>query len=236
MKLPERIYYPLPEAAKKLGCTVKDLYHFAYIGVINISAYVPSYKNDDLFVMIPTHLIGEIDNDFGGVLGTEKWVVFDLEIRKTDTVTGYFAKSISGFFYVWRDCFAMAEFADGIDFIRTPSLTTRPEAEGGEVDIASLQGPIELDARYLCIMTSDLESIKEFGTLPVKKLDTPKTLAKKGEIITSLIKINPELYDIDLENAPVAKIISIIEAAAASKGVALPPTDKNTWAKYLGRK
>ena len=48
--------------------------------------------------------------------------------------------------------------------------------------------------------------------------------------------MNPELSDIDLDKTPVAKLIMIIEAAAASKGVELPPTDKNTWAKYLGRK
>jgi hypothetical protein len=47
--------------------------------------------------------------------------------------------------------------------------------------------------------------------------------------------MNPELSDIDLDKTPVAKLIMIIEAAAA-KGVELPPTDKNTWAKYLGRK
>lgn len=236
MKLPERIYYPLPEAAKKLECTVKDLFHFAYIGVINISVYVSSYKNDGLLAMIPNHLIDEIDNDFGGVLGADKWCVFGLDFRKEGSITGYYAKSISGFFYVWRDFFAMAEFTDGIDFIHIPSLTTRPEAEGGEVEIASMQGSIELDARYLCIMASDLEQIKEFGTLPIKKVDTPKTLAKKGEIISALIKMNSELSDINLETTPVAKIIAIIEAAAASKGIDLPPTDKNTWAKYLGRK
>lgn len=236
MKLPERIYYPLPEAAKKLECTVKDLFHFAYVGAINISIYVSSYKSDGLLAMIPNHLIGEIDNDFGGVLGSDKWGIFDLEFRKEGPVAGYYAKSISGFFYVWRDCFAMAEFTDGIDFIRTSSLTTRPEAEGGEIEIASMQGSIELDARCLCIMASDLEKIEEFGTLSIKKVDTPKTLAKKGEIISALIKINPELSDINLETTPVAKIITIIEAAAASKGVDLPPTDKNTWAKYLGRR
>lgn len=48
--------------------------------------------------------------------------------------------------------------------------------------------------------------------------------------------MNPELSDIDLDITPVAKVIMIIEAAAASRGVELPPTDKNTWAKYLGRK
>lgn len=41
MKLPKRLYYPLPEAAEKLGCAIKDLYHYAYIGALNISVYIP---------------------------------------------------------------------------------------------------------------------------------------------------------------------------------------------------
>ncbi|HBS6427852.1 hypothetical protein WCD93_25905 [Klebsiella michiganensis] len=236
MKLPERMYYPLPEAAEKLGCTIKDIYHFAYIGVIDVSVFIPSYKNDKLLIMLPSELINEIDNDFGGVLGTDKWSLFDIELRQENEMTGYYAKSISGFFYVWRDSFALAEFTSGIDVIKTPSLTTKPEAEGGEVEIASMQGGIELDSRYLCIMASDLEKIKDVGSLPIKKIETPKTIAKKGEIISALIKMNPELSDIDLDITPVAKVIMIIEAAAASRGVELPPTDKNTWAKYLGRK
>jgi hypothetical protein len=56
--------------------------------------------------MLPSELINEIDNDFGGVLGTDKWSIFDIEFRQENEMTGYYAKSISGFFYVWRDfCF-----------------------------------------------------------------------------------------------------------------------------------
>ncbi len=235
MKLPERMYYPLPEAAEKLGCKVSDIYHFAYIGVIDISVFIPSFKGDELLIIMPSELINEIDNDFG-VLGNDKWGVFDIEFREKGAMSGYYAKSISGFFYVWRDSFALAEFTRDVDLIKTPSLTTRPEAEGGEVEIANMHGGIELDSRYLCIMASDLGKIKEVGSLPIKKIETPKTIAKKGEIISALIKMNPELSDIDLDTTPVSKVIMIIEAAAASKGVELPPTDKNTWAKYLGRK
>ncbi|HCT6499997.1 hypothetical protein ACWM6M_24590 [Klebsiella quasivariicola] len=236
MKLPERMYYPLPEAAEKLGCKVSDIYHFAYIGVVDISVFIPSYKNDNLLIILPSGLINEVDNDFGGVLGDDKWSIFGIEFRQEGAMSGYYAKSISGFFYVWRDFFALAEFNRGVDLIKVPSLTTKPEAEGGEVEIASMQGGIELDSRYLCIMASDLEKIKEVGSLPIKKIDSPKTIAKKGELISALIKMNPELSDIDLDNTPVSKVIMIIETAAASKGVELPPTDKNTWAKYLGRK
>lgn len=235
MKLPERIYYPLPEAAEKLGCTIKDIYHFAYIGAINISVFIPSYKADSLFVSIPAELISEIDYELGGVLGSDSWCISDLELRQEGVMSGYYAKSLSGFFYVWKDFFAMAEFTNDIGLIKTPSLTTKPETEGGEVEIANMHGGIELDTRYLCIMAVDLEKIKEKGCLPIK-VDTPKTIAKKGELISALIKINHELSDIDLDNTPVSKIIAIIEAAAASKGVELPSTDKNTWAKYLGRK
>lgn len=46
--------------------------------------------------------------------------------------------------------------------------------------------------------------------------------------------MNPELSDIDLDTTPVAKVIMIMRLPHL--GVELPPTDKNTWAKYLGRK
>ena len=65
--------------------------------------------------------------------------------------------------------------------------------------------------------------------------ESPKTLAKKAELIPALIKLIPEMDDIDIGTAPVAKVIAVLEAAAAMKGVFLPATDKNTWAKYLGR-
>jgi hypothetical protein len=33
----------------------------------------------------------------------------------------------------------LAEFTSGVDLIKTASLTTKPEADGGEVEIASMQ-------------------------------------------------------------------------------------------------
>ena len=82
------------------------------------------------------------------------------------------------------------------------------------------------------------------------KLNTPvrfvfKTLSqsssfmrknKLSEVIPALLKMIPEFDDVDLEGESISKIASILEAIAAAKGIELNLPDKNTWARYLGRK
>ncbi|HHZ3461553.1 TPA: hypothetical protein ACWCBK_004056, partial [Escherichia coli] len=55
------------------------------------------------------------------------------------------------------------------------------------------------------------------------------------EIIPALIKLIPEMQDVDLEETPVTKIAEMIEVIAAQRGVELPSTHRQTWQKYLGR-
>ena len=38
-KLPDRLYYPLPEAAEFLGCSVRDVYHYCATGMIALTVY-----------------------------------------------------------------------------------------------------------------------------------------------------------------------------------------------------
>lgn len=234
MKLPERMYYPLPEAALKLGCTVKDLYHFAAIGVLNVTAFFPSLKHDQLLVMIPTAMEGDIDHEFGGVLGSERWTISGIILQKDMKIPGYYAGSVSGFFYLNRECFVSPEFLGADVKIHSPFFSTRPEGEGWECQLMALNGHIEVDTRFLCVMADDLAKIKEIGMLPVN--ESPKTVAKKAELIPALIKLVPELSDLDLETIPVAKVMAMVETTAAAKGVEFPAMDKNTWARYLGRK
>ncbi|WEF28563.1 hypothetical protein PYR66_02155 [Klebsiella aerogenes] len=237
MKLPVRLYYPLPEAAEKLGCSVKDLYHFAAIGALDIVVFFPALKHDCLMLMIPDFMEGEIDYDFGGVLGSERWTISGIQLQEDAEIPGYYAKSISGFFYLNREYFSVPEFLGADAKIRSPFFTTRSESEGWECQITTINGGIEIDTRFLCVMADDLAKIKEIGSLPVNQAgESPKTVSKKAELIPALLKMIPELEGLDIEMGPVAKIISVLEAAAAAKGVDLPATDKNTWAKYLGRK
>lgn len=42
MALPEHKYYTLKQAAKKAGCEIEDLIHFAAIGVLQLSVKIPS--------------------------------------------------------------------------------------------------------------------------------------------------------------------------------------------------
>ncbi|MCJ1811771.1 hypothetical protein GOY79_06265, partial [Klebsiella quasipneumoniae subsp. similipneumoniae] len=64
----------------------------------------------------------------------------------------------------------------------------------------------------------------------------PRTANRKGEVIPALLKMIPEFDDVDLEGESISKIASILEAIAAAKGIELNLPDKNTWARYLGRK
>jgi hypothetical protein len=234
MKLPERMYYPLPEAAQKLGCTVKDLYHFAAIGVLNVVVFLPSLKHEQLLVIIPPEMEDDIDREFGGALGNERWTISGIMMQKDAQPSGYYAGSMSGFFYLNQICFATSEFLGDAGKIHTPHFTTRPESEGCECEVITFDGAIEIDPRFLCVMADDLTHIKTTGVLPVK--ESPKTAAKKAELIPALIKLIPELGDLDLEAISVSKVIAVLEATAAARGVEFPSMDKNTWAKYLGRK
>ncbi|HBT5562342.1 TPA: hypothetical protein MCA25_003787 [Klebsiella pneumoniae] len=237
MKLPERLYYPLPEAATKLGCSVKDLYHFAAIGALDVTVFFPSLKNDCLMLMIPDFMEEDIDYDLGGVLGSKRWTISGITLQKDAEIPGYYAKSMSGFFYLTQEYLAVPEFLGADVKIRSPFFTTRPESEGWECQIMTINDGIEIDTRFLCVMADDLAKIKEIGSLPVNQAgESPKTVSKKAELIPALLQMIPELEGLDIETGPIAKITSVLEAAAAAKGVDLPATDKNTWAKYLGRK
>ncbi|EHU9814496.1 hypothetical protein ACNCNJ_001409 [Escherichia coli] len=241
ISIPERIYYPLPEAAKKLGCTLNDIYHFAAIGALNISVYFPNCHPCKSLV-IPKSLVENIDVDSGGMLQGERWVITGMKPVGSDFewvnyfgVASYLAKNFCGFFYLNRESFSELEFIGNDARIVSSFFSTRPESENWECQIMS-DGAIEIDRRFLCVMAKDLEHIKDVGTMPGRKMgESPKTLAKKAELIPALIKLIPEMDDIDIGTAPVAKVIAVLEAAAAMKGVFLPATDKNTWAKYLGR-
>ncbi|WP_162823121.1 hypothetical protein [Klebsiella variicola] len=96
---------------------------------------------------------------------------------------------------------------------------------------------INVPKSHLCIMASDIKDIKQSSTLVMNNVrEHSRTSNRKGEIIPSLLSMIPDFDGVDLQNESVNKIATILEAAAASRGVELTIPDKNTWAKYLGRK
>lgn len=243
MTLPNRMYYPLPEAAQKLGCTIRDLYHFAAIGSLNISVYSSS-SIPCSSIIVPDFLENEIDFESGGVLQGSKWTI--LGVKKTISqdvkwveyfdAKVYDAESFCGFLYVISDLFKDAEFVNHEAKFSSRFFTTSPESEGWECQIMTAK-PVEIDCRFLCIMADDIDNIKVNGRLPAGGVkDSARTANRKGEVIPALIKMIPEFNNVDIDSMPVNKLINMIEVLASSKGIEINSPDKNTWARYLGRK
>lgn len=243
MTLPNRMYYPLPEAAMKLGCTIKDLYHFAAIGALNISVYFPNGVRI-VSLIIPDFLESEIDLENGGVLQGDKWTISgvskvisqDVQWVEFFACKAYTADIFSGFVYIVNDSFASAEFLNESAKFSSRLFTTQPESEGFGCQMMT-EKAIEIDSRFLCVMSDDIENIKASGSFPVYgRKESARTANRKGELIPALIKMIPDFHDVDIDSVPVNKLINMIETLASSKGIEINSPDKNTWARYLGRK
>ncbi|MCU7123278.1 hypothetical protein J3T26_21585 [Salmonella enterica] len=234
MKLPERLYYPLPEAAAKLRCSVRDIYHFAAIGVLRVSCFIRMIKGTFLLV-IPNCNAGEIDFADGGMIEEMSWI----EGVKTSQVNGvdeHQVNAFGGFFYLGPDIFFDLEFLDNVEQISLYRLEGMIKGlKGAHID--RIDDPIVVDVRCLCIMANDLNNMGSYGKLYVQQgIESPIMTAKKASLIPTLLKLIPSLSDMNIDTEPVAKIVNVLEAAAIAKGEEIPSLDKNTWGRYLGRK
>lgn len=246
MNLPERLYYPLPEAVKKIGgnCTVKDIIHFGAIGAINISVYVEYHyaeENTYFHLNMPSEKIAEID-DFNSLSGNG-WSIGHIEFKKIKEgfmIDGYYAKTINGFFYVNSESLISAEFSND-ELIALSNVSTGPEQfEDDCIDIDFLiTNNLSVDLNKLCIRAGDLANIKTSGRMPEvfnnADFESRKTIAKKENLIKALLTLVPEFSDVDIEGLAVSKIKTIAEVAAANRGIDFPKTDLGTWSKYLER-
>lgn len=84
-------------------------------------------------------------------------------------------------------------------------------------------------------MADDLNNVKDEGSFRNLTEDNPKRAAKRNEVIYSLIKLIPEMGDVDLDTESLPKIADLIDSIAASRGIEFPKTHWQTWQKYLGR-
>ena len=82
---------------------------------------------------------------------------------------------------------------------------------------------------------SNLDNIKNTGDFPKITEDSPKASSKRNEVIYSLIKLIPEMGDVDQDTESLPKIADLIDSIAASRGIEFPKTHWQTWQKYLGR-
>ncbi|HFS5811132.1 TPA: hypothetical protein ACH0TE_003845 [Citrobacter farmeri] len=241
MKLPERLYYPLPDVAKKLGCSVNDVIHYGAIGALNISAYITLHHGREgswFHLNMPQSKIDDID--LFSMLRGDGWAIDFVEFKmKSDIfpLDGYYAKSISGFFYVDGYNLISHEFNESADVSLVAVSTLPGYIDGDCIDINFQMHNLKLDRSFLCIRSSDLDFINENVSMPSKdsSFESKKTSSKKSELIFYLLKMIPELSGVDLENEKITKITAMIEEVAAKKGIDLPSTHWQTWNKYLGR-
>ncbi len=147
---------------------------------------------------------------------------------------GYDVEKVKGFFYIGPiDCIGL-EFTHEDDCFTVSGISTEPDITAEEAIVVIFKKELRISKKFLCVMSEQLEDIKQTPSFPSMD-ESGKTIAKKGELIKCLLSLIDDMADVDLDNAPVAKIINIIEAAAARKGVNLPDTHRQTWQKYLGR-
>ncbi len=243
MILPERLYYPLPDAARKLDCTVQDIIHFGAIGAINISVYIGNHKeknNNSFHLNMPSDLILNID-DFGNIYG-DGWYIYNIEERHANdelNLDGYFSNGIDGFFYINNFDLTKIEFDATCKLELTQVSTGSESGYNGCIDVNFLTAPLSIDRSFLCIKKDDIYNFKESISIHRKGqsllTESPKTIATKSELIPALLKLIPEFDDVDLCTAPIAKITDLVEAIAAKRGVVIPHIHNQTWQAYLGR-
>lgn len=243
MSLPERLYYPLSEAAKKLNCTEQDVIHFGAIGAIKLSIYIHEHRARDkayFYLNISKNMIDKIS--FFDSLNGEGWNIGGVKKRKINdglVLEGYFSDEIRGFFYI--DSFYLTK----IEFDTSCNLELMQVSTGIEsfyddcIDVDFLTENLSIDRKFLCIKKEDMYNFKEDTKISLKENslfgESPKTIATKSELIPALLKLIPELSDIDPYTAPVKKIAELVEAVAAEKGIEMPNIHRQTWQNYLGR-
>lgn len=237
-KLPDRLYYPLPEAAEFLGCSVRDVYHYCATGMIALTVYLRDIYAEDVGLMtldLGGELLTPDDIDAGANLMNEISLVSGIHYETEDELKFIRANYIDGFFYVGStDCFLLEFSSDS--FITLSGVTSHPFKSTDDGVYAFFHKGLNVPRERLCILGSDIVKVIEVNEISVDKKEHPKRANKKGEIIPALLKMIPEFGDVNLESESISKIASVLEAIAAAKGIELNLPDKNTWARYLGRK
>lgn len=251
--LPKRLYYPLPEAAEKLKCTVKDIIHFGAIGVLKISIYINNWieKEDSVFIVdcqsYDIYPLASASEAAGGIglLSGEGWYVSGIYNKKLppDDFLGEatFAKHVTGFFYLDKSTLVDFEFNHDNERIKvTFAYAYENDEAAGYTSLTNLLG-VEFPSQYLCVLAEDMENIgKAIGAIHQpqsnsQEMENSKTAATKSAIIPALINMIPEMNSFDLEIEPVATIVNALETVATKKGIEFPDVHRQTWQKYLGR-
>ncbi|MBP4006540.1 hypothetical protein J9881_21075 [Escherichia coli] len=236
-ELPERLYYPIDIAAQKLHCSARDIFHYAATESLRLCFYCDIVPDENIGQMVMNVPFG-FHEDIGNAtdIVDEHWRISISNIinKDGDFGRGYNVEKVKGFFYIGPiDCIDL-EFTDEDDYFSVSGISTEPDITSEEALVVLFEKDFRISKRFLCVMAEQLEDIKQEPSFPSMD-ESGKTVAKKGELIKCLLRLIDDMSDVDFDNTPVSKIVNIIEATAARKGVDLPETHRQTWQKYLGR-
>ncbi|OBY36351.1 hypothetical protein PR729_02375 [Providencia rettgeri] len=243
MNLPERLYYPLSEAAKKLNCTEQDIIHFGAVGALNLSIYLEKHKvtNGNLLRLnIPTKMLNEIDC-FGYIMD-DAWCIGGVKYESSNNNSkpvGYFSNFVSGFFYINSYNLIKLEFDKECE-LNLATISTGNESFNNDcIDILFPSEPLKIDKKFLCVKKEDIYNLKNDTKISIKENieneEAPKTVAKKGELIIGLLQLIPEFSDIDPYTISASKLADLIDAIAKEKEIDIPKIHSQTLSLYLGR-
>ncbi|EML9727365.1 hypothetical protein RFI58_004637 [Klebsiella aerogenes] len=244
-----RIYYPLSKAAEKLNCTVDDILHFGATNRIEICAYINGvderednctfnvfYNDED-----EENILNDVNMSNAILTDMYEIALFNyndaLSVEGDFRFEGLYANHLRGFFAIPSEFLVDVELSQLDEFINIkPRDLFTPKNYGKHLMLSNFDDLIVPENR-LVVFDSELSVFNASATpkYPGSDNETPKTAAKKSQIIPALIKLIPDMRDVDLEEVPVSKIISLIETIAAKEGIDLPETHRQTWQKYLGR-
>lgn len=245
-----RAYYPLPLAAKKLNCSVEDILHLGATNRLEICAYVQGVEEKEDYCTFNVFFEEEYEEDIVREIRENNSVITDMYevalFNKLDSMVlkenelkfrSWYANHLKGFFALPSEYLIDIELSilDDWSYLSPRELYT-PNNYGRRLHLANIDC-LSIPENRLVVFNSELLGFDSSTTpkYPGSGNETPKTAAKKSQIILSLIKLIPDMKDVDLEKTPITKIISLIEAIAAKNGVELPETHRQTWQKYLGR-
>ncbi|NUH56251.1 hypothetical protein HUK76_21605 [Citrobacter portucalensis] len=246
-----RVYHTLPMAAKKMGCTVDDILHLGATNRLEICAYIDGveqrydyctfnvfFDNED-----SEKCLAKTIRKYNSIF-TEMYEISlfnyndELRIENEDVrFQGLYANHMKGFFAIPSEFLVEIELSGVCDIINlSPRYIDTPKGYGDYIRLDNIDG-LSIPESRLVIFDSEISGFnyEKKPKYAGGERESPKTRAKKAEIIPALIKLIPEMHDVDLEEMPVTKIAEMIEVIAAQRGVELPSTHRQTWQKYLGR-
>ncbi|EOI7480169.1 hypothetical protein [Yersinia enterocolitica] len=200
-ELPERLYYPLNEAAEKLGCSIKDIIHYGATGALKICIYInydAEEKKPVMHLGLSNKKANEVD-EFNIISG-EGWFISGIgfnEYKNNEILSsGYYAKHISGFFYIIEDDLVPIEFDLEQESLKLYHVSTGIEENDLEdnIDISFIMLGISVPVRNLCVMAKHIKELTgKKSEMPSfdgsnKKIRKPNA-NKQSKLIKALIEI-----------------------------------------------